>query len=105
MPGRRKALLIGINYTGSSHQLAGCINDALNMQRYLVEDRGFSPNQSDMVMLTDTPQNRGTPFEPTGANMMSAFNWLVIGNPPGSSLWISYSGHGGMDFPSQLVMS
>ncbi len=95
MPGRRKALLIGINYTGSKHQLAGCINDASNMQRYLVEDRGFSPNQSDMVMLTDTPQNRGSPFEPTGANMMAAFNWLVTGNSPGSSLFISYSGHGG----------
>ena len=95
MPGRRKALLIGINYYNTKHQLAGCINDAMNMQRYLVEDRGFSPNQSDMVILTDAPQNRGTPFEPTGANMMAAFNWLVTGNSPGSSLFISYSGHGG----------
>lgn len=93
---RRKALLIGINYTGSKHQLAGCVNDALNMKQYLVRDRGFSPEQQDMVMLTDTPEHRGTPFEPTGANMMAAFNWLVTGNSPGSSLFISYSGHGGM---------
>lgn len=99
MPGRRKALLIGINYTGSSHALAGCVNDAWNMRRYLVDDRGFSENEGDMVMLTDIPEHRGRPYEPTGANIMAAINWLVTGNPPGSSLFISYSGHGGMSCP------
>jgi len=92
---RRKALLIGINYHGTSHELKGCINDAFNVREYLVQDRGFSAKEGDMVMLTDTPQNRGTPFEPTGANMMSAFHWLVTGNSPGDSVFISYSGHGG----------
>jgi hypothetical protein len=68
---RRKALLIGINYFGTKHQLNGCINDATNMRDYLVQERGFSPNQNDMVMMTDAPENRGTAFEPTGANMMA----------------------------------
>ncbi|KUJ19430.1 peptidase C14 [Mollisia scopiformis] len=91
---RRKALLIGINYYGTKHQLNGCINDALNVQRYLVEDRGFNPAPHDMVVMTDDPKNRGTPFEPTGKNMMEAFKWLVTGNNPGDSVWLSYSGHG-----------
>jgi len=91
---RRKALLIGINYFGTKHQLNGCINDAMNVQRYLVEERGFSAAAHDMVILTDEPKNRGTPFEPTGANMMAAFNWLVTGNNPGDSVFLSYSGHG-----------
>ncbi|KAK5009097.1 hypothetical protein LTR16_011278, partial [Cryomyces antarcticus] len=82
---RRKALLIGINYTGSSHQLNGCINDALNMREYLVRDKGFPSDPGSMVMLTDVPQNRGTPYEPTGENMMAAFHWLVTGNSPGDS--------------------
>lgn len=47
-----------------------------------------------MVVLTDEPKNRGTPFEPTGENMMKAFNWLVTCNNPGDSIWLSYSGHG-----------
>ncbi len=94
--GRRKALLIGINYTGSSHALNGCINDAYNMRDYLVRDRGFSPAPADMVMLTDTPENRGTPYEPTLANMMQAFQWLVTGNNDGDSVFLSYSGHGGL---------
>ena len=68
---RRKALLIGINYFGTKHQLNGCINDAMNMREYLVRDRGFSPNHHDMVIMTDAPDSRGTPFEPTGANMMA----------------------------------
>lgn len=92
---RRKALLIGINYYGTSHELKGCINDAFNMKDYLVRDRGFSPAQHDMVMLTDAPENRGSPFYPTGANMMAAFQWLVTGNNPGDSVFLSYSGHGG----------
>lgn len=93
---RRKALLIGINYYGTKHQLNGCINDTLNMREYLVQDRGFSADQRDMVILTDAPENKGTPFEPTGANMMAAFHWLVTGNRPGDSVFLSYSGHGCM---------
>lgn len=40
---RRKALIIGINYFGTSHQLNGCINDAYNCRNFLIQDRGFSP--------------------------------------------------------------
>ena len=69
---RRKALLIGINYFGTKHQLNGCINDAMNIRDYLVRDRKFSPQHHDMVIMTDAPENKGTPFEPTGANMMAA---------------------------------
>jgi hypothetical protein len=68
---RRKALLIGINYFGTKHQLNGCINDAMNLREYLVRDRGFSPAPQDMVVMTDAPENKGTPFEPTGANMIA----------------------------------
>ena len=92
---RRKALLIGINYYGTANQLNGCINDAMNLREYLVRDRGYSSDQHDMVVMTDDPQNRGTPFEPTGRNMLAAFQWLVTGNRDGDSVFLSYSGHGG----------
>lgn len=99
---RKKALLIGINYTGTPNQLNGCINDAMNVREFLVRDRGFSPDQRDMVILTDDPRNRGTPFFPTGHNMLAAFKWLVTCNNPGDSLWLSYSGHGSMS--SSLIL-
>ena len=93
---RKKALIIGINYFGTEHELQGCINDAMNVKHFLVNDRGFYDSQHDMVVMTDHPQNRGTPFYPTGANMMAAFRWLTSYNQPGDILWLSYSGHGGM---------
>ncbi|KAL8280587.1 hypothetical protein RQP46_006910 [Phenoliferia psychrophenolica] len=89
--GRRKSLLIGINYIGSKNQLSGCINDVKNVRKYLVENRGF-PTET-MVILTDDQTN--PQFIPTGANMIAAFHWLISGNQPGDSLFLHYSGHGG----------
>ncbi|OAA56230.1 metacaspase [Niveomyces insectorum RCEF 264] len=92
---RTKALIIGINYYGQSCQLSGCINDAVNVQNFLVRERGFSPEPQDMVILTDAPENEGTIAWPSMANMMSAFAWLASSNEPGDIVWLSYSGHGG----------
>ncbi len=49
--GRRKALLIGINYFGQRGQLRGCINDVKNMSSFLNENFGYQ--RDDMVILTD----------------------------------------------------
>ncbi|KAK3936522.1 peptidase C14 [Diplogelasinospora grovesii] len=92
---RKKALIIGINYAGSNHELNGCWNDALNVRDFLVNERGFSPDPSDMVVMTDERKNQGTPFYPTTHNMMAAFQWLSSYNRPGDIVWLSYSGHGG----------
>ncbi|KAK5659516.1 hypothetical protein OQA88_718 [Cercophora sp. LCS_1] len=93
---RKKALIIGINYTGSDHQLNGCINDAMNVRDFLVQERGFPPpGNGDMIVMTDEPENEGTPFYPTNANILAAFQWLTSRNGPGDTVWLSYSGHGG----------
>lgn len=92
---RRKALLIGINYFGTEHQLNGCHNDVGNVKEFLVNDRGWSDDPNDMVIMLDTPENKGTPFWPSRANILEAFKWLVSANNAGDSVWISYSGHGG----------
>jgi hypothetical protein len=93
---RKKALIIGINYYGTEHELSGCINDAMNVREFLVNDPGFSPSSHDMVIMTDAPENQGTPFYPTGENMLAAFQWLTSYNDAGDTVWLSYSGHGGM---------
>lgn len=92
---RKKALIIGINYTGSENELNGCINDAVNVRDFLVNDRGFSDSSKDMVVMTDAPENEGTPFWPSGENMLAAFKWLTSYNEAGDIVWLSYSGHGG----------
>lgn len=91
--GRKKALLIGINYIGSNNALRGCINDVQAMNRFLTSAGGYS--SQDIVILTDDQQN---PVAiPTRQNMIRAMQWLVNGAQPGDSLFFHYSGHGGQE--------
>ncbi|KAK7403552.1 Ca(2+)-dependent cysteine protease [Neonectria punicea] len=89
--GRRKALLIGINYFGQRGQLRGCINDVRNMTAYLSEHFGYK--REDMVILTDDQQNPMS--QPTKQNILRAMHWLVKDARPNDSLFFHYSGHGG----------
>ncbi|KAL6720933.1 Ca(2+)-dependent cysteine protease [Lecanora helva] len=89
--GRRKALLIGINYFGQKGQLRGCINDVKNMSGYLNGNFGYA--REDMVILTDDQQNPMS--QPTKQNMLRAMHWLVKDAKPNDSLFFHYSGHGG----------
>ncbi|CAG8332909.1 unnamed protein product [Penicillium nalgiovense] len=89
--GRRKALLIGINYAGQPNALKGCINDVTNMSDFLIKRFGYK--REDMVFLTDDQQN---PMSiPTKANIIRAMHWLVKDAQPNDSLFIHFSGHGG----------
>ncbi|KAJ5046494.1 uncharacterized protein L3040_003737 [Drepanopeziza brunnea f. sp. 'multigermtubi'] len=89
--GRRKALLIGINYFGQRGQLRGCINDVKNMSSFLYENFGYK--REDMVILTDDQQNPMS--QPTKQNILRAMHWLVKDARPNDSLFFHFSGHGG----------
>ncbi|KAK0305562.1 Ca(2+)-dependent cysteine protease [Friedmanniomyces endolithicus] len=89
--GRRKALLIGINYFSQRGQLRGCINDVKNMSTYL--NQYFDYKREDMVILTDDQQNAMS--QPTKANILRAMHWLVKDARTNDSLFFHYSGHGG----------
>ena len=86
--GRRKALLIGINYFGQRGQLRGCINDTAQMSSYLNSNFGYA--REDMVILTDDQQNQMS--QPTKQNMIRAMQWLVRDARPNDSLFFHYSG-------------
>ncbi|GAB7361375.1 hypothetical protein MBLNU230_g1430t1 [Neophaeotheca triangularis] len=89
--GKRKALLIGINYFNQRGQLRGCINDVKNMSAYLNEHWNYK--REDMVALTDDQQNPMS--QPTKQNILRAMHWLVKDAQPNDSLFFHYSGHGG----------
>ncbi|KAL7271818.1 Ca(2+)-dependent cysteine protease [Rhizina undulata] len=89
--GKRKALLIGINYFGQRGQLRGCINDVKNMSTFLHER--FNYKREDMVILTDDQQNPRS--QPTKQNILQAMHWLVKDAQPNDCLFFHYSGHGG----------
>src|SRR3569833_563332 len=86
--GRRKALLIGINYFSQRGQLRGCIYDVRNMASYLVEHFGYK--REDMVILTDDQQNPMS--QPTKQNILRAMHWLEKDARSNDSLFLHYSG-------------
>ncbi|KAF2678809.1 peptidase C14 [Lentithecium fluviatile CBS 122367] len=93
MAQRKKSLLIGINYTGSAHELKGCHSDVDNVAEFLGY-KGYSNNHRDRVILSDNPAvEPDSPYYPTGHNMLAAMDWLV--SEPNCTLFLHYSGHGG----------
>lgn len=88
--GRKKALLVGINYFGTKAELRGPINDVNNVERYLLNN-GFSSD--NIVKLTD--DQRVQRAIPTRQNILDAIKWLVKDAKPNDSLFFHYSGHGG----------
>lgn len=96
MNGKRKALLIGINYKGTRSELRGCWNDVENLKRFIMS-RGY--REDDMVILTDAASDPRS--VPTRQNMIAAMHWLVRGAQPGDALFFQYSGHGGQAKASQ----
>lgn len=77
----KRAILIGLNYTGTRVALRGCINDANRMKKILVSKYGYK----NIKVLTDkniTTQN----------NILQVLDNLVSGND--KQLYFQYSGHG-----------
>jgi len=81
----KRALLIGINYTGSSCQLNGCINDVKNIKNLLLAN-GYQ--ESNMTILTDD----NPLMMPTRANILREFE--RIATIPATEIFVHYSGHG-----------
>jgi len=66
-PPTKKALLIGINYSGTANELGGCINDVRSEMRVLTNVFGFP--QENVLLLTED-QNDSSKL-PTCANSFS----------------------------------
>jgi len=91
------ALIIGINYTGKPCELRGCVQDANNLQKLLVDHFEFS--EDGIVTLVDGPPESN----PTRANIIRSLCDLVaraqavFDDPeaaPLEHIWVSYAGHG-----------
>lgn len=83
----KKALILGINYKNTKYELSGCINDATNMNNFLVNNCLFS--SKNIKILTDD-----TKIKPTLSNIEKYIKWLLSDILPGDILIFTYSGHG-----------
>lgn len=80
----KKALLIGINYIGTDHELNGCIDDTERMKTFL-ETKGFN----NFDIMTDL-----TNINPTRINILNKIKNLIHNSVEGDLLFIYFSGHG-----------
>ena len=93
--GRRKALLIGLNYPGTSAQLRNGINDVERVAAVLGR-LGFP--EEWMLKLTDDAPRHGAPeVAPTKSNCIAAMRWLTHNVAPGDVLFFHFSGHATQD--------
>lgn len=93
---KKFALLVGINYTDTSSQLNGCINDAENLRGLLIDKFNYLPE--NIVMLRDDSDD--SKVKPTKQNIINNFNLLVnkATKEGFTELWFSYSGHGAYEY-------
>ena len=84
----KKALLIGINYINTPHQLYGCIDDTARMKD-LLTTYGFN----DFKIITDL-----TRIKPTKDNILNEIKNLLANAKSGDVLFLYYSGHGSYTF-------
>ena len=80
----KKALLIGINYTGTQNALNGCINDA-NSIKERISNRGFN----DITIMSDLTSKKATK-----SNILEEFKNLLSNSQEGDLLFFLFSGHG-----------
>lgn len=88
-PGRKRALLIGINYKGQRCELRGCNNDIHNILPCLINQWGYHPR--DIVQLIDD----GYRPPPTRQNILLEMHRLASYSRAGDSMFFYFSGHGG----------
>jgi hypothetical protein len=81
----KNALLIGINYTGTSNELFGCINDTINIKNILQEK--FNYHKFNILTDDIIPS-------PTKINIINGLTSLLVNSNKGDSLFFLYSGHG-----------
>eukprot|EP01062_Namystynia_karyoxenos_P067021 TRINITY_DN6091_c3_g1_i2.p1 TRINITY_DN6091_c3_g1~~TRINITY_DN6091_c3_g1_i2.p1 ORF type:complete len:548 (+),score=177.78 TRINITY_DN6091_c3_g1_i2:69-1646(+) len=86
IPGAKKALLVGVNYSGQREELSTSLSSLRHMQSCLT-DLGFNGQQ--WLLTDDNPRAM-----PTKENILRGLTWLSDGVRPGESVVLYFCGHG-----------
>lgn len=93
---RRKALLIGVDYTDNATlSLSGVpLKDLIHVREYLSSIWDFAFDVDACVTLADDHPDKKC--KPTKANIMNGIEWLASHAESGDSLFLYFIGRGGM---------
>lgn len=80
----RRAVLVGINYTGTNSELRGCVNDVYKLRDLLISQYGYKAG--NIYLLLDEKATR--------KNILHYFTQLVKTAKPGDNICFTFSGHG-----------
>ena len=80
----KKACLIGINYTNTSNELYGCVNDVMNLKTMLETKYKYNPENIRTIINEQATRN----------TILREFALLLKNATSGDILFFSYSGHG-----------
>ena len=87
MTGKKRALLIGINYSGQEGQLPSCHDDVFRMQEFIMQREDF--DESNITILMD---RKGHPYYPTRKNILTCFRRLVTQSKAGDVAFVHFVG-------------
>ena len=80
----KKALLVGINYEGTSSELKGCVNDVYDLRDMLVSKYEYKSENIQLLINTKA----------TRKNILEAFITLLQSAKKGDHICFTFSGHG-----------
>ena len=102
--GTKRALLVGIQYTGQAGQLNGSLRGGYSaaVQQYLQTRQGFLPH--NVHVLTDEQRHSNSNHNnhsqssrlPTRQAIVRALQSLVRDSQPGDVVYVHFCGHGGL---------
>lgn len=85
------ALLVGINYVGTSHELSGCANDVRRVNALLKKNQFKS---KDITIVSDDYAEDPFALEPSRNNILDQLKQRVRNAKHGDIVFFHYSGHG-----------
>ncbi|KAL4244360.1 hypothetical protein ABKN59_010598 [Abortiporus biennis] len=91
--GTKKAIIIGVDYEDSDHELKSPISDTFHLRIELDLIREFP--QRNTRIYTDVEVEDDNRI-PTKSNIMRGIKWLVSGAKANDSLFFYFAGHGGL---------
>lgn len=89
----KRCVLMGLNYTGTENELRGCINDSINLRKFMIDNKYFKENE--ITMMNDNSTGKLLPIK---VNILMMFDELVAFANANKNknvlIFIGYSGHG-----------
>ena len=78
---KKKALIIGLEYPGSSQELDGCYSDALLIKRTIMNKNVYGFNEDDIIILEDRTERNREKYLGSRNNIIKTFKNIIDSEP------------------------